>query len=234
MRAYSSGSSRCVAPWMTRNSVAMSELHSSLMRLLTARSLQMALKRSRACRPATSPCSRRSCRRACRPGRGRPNGVAAQRLVEDGVHVVDVDRTPASPGGLRVVRTADRLAPGRVAARRAAGVAHHDDVARARLDLRLVEEPVAVLGERAAVDVEQHGVALGRVEVGRRDHPAVDLDVIGRRGHEPLGRLQAGPGGEPLGDRREPALRSVADDTYSSAGRSTVLTVNAIVPPARS
>ena len=210
MRAYSSGSSRCVAPWVTRNSVAMSELHSSLTRLFTARSLQMALKRSvRAGQPRRHVAAVAAAEHADPVGVGR--GVAPQRLVEDGVHVVDVDRAPPSPGRLRVVRAADGLAPGRVAARRAAGVAHHDDVARARLDLGLVEEPVAVLGERAAVDVEQHGVALGRVEVRRRDHPAVDLDAVGRRGDEPVGRLQARSGGEPLGDRREPALRSVAD-----------------------
>ena len=94
MRAYSSGSSRCVAPWVTRNSVAMSELHSSLMRLFTARSLQMALKRSRgAGQPRRHVAAVAAAEHADPVGVGR--GVAPQRLVEDGVHVVDVDRAPA-------------------------------------------------------------------------------------------------------------------------------------------
>jgi hypothetical protein len=133
-----------------------------------------------------------------------------------------------------VVRAVDGLAPRRVTARRAARVAHHHDVARAGLDLRLVEEPVAVLGERAAVDVEQHGVALGRVEVRRRDHPAVDLGSVGRRRTNRSAGRSRGAGREPLGDGREPPLRPVADDGVELGRRSTVLTVNAVVPPARS
>ncbi len=83
-----------------------------------------------------------------------------------------------------MVRTHDRLAPAGVAAAAAAGVAEHDDEAGSGLHLELVEEVLAVLGVRAAVDVEQHRVALRLVEVGRPHDPGVDLvgAVGGRRG----------------------------------------------------
>lgn len=92
------------------------------------------------------------------------------------------------------------------------GVAHHDDVAGRGLDLRLVEEPVAVLGERPAVHVEQYRIALGRVEVGRGEEPAVDLGPVGRRGAEALGRNDAGAGGEALGQRSQPPLLAIGAD----------------------
>ena len=116
---------------------------------------------------------------------------------------------------------------------RAAGVAHHDDVAGAGLDLRLVEEPVAVLGERPAVHVEEHRVARdpGRSPVGGRS-PAVDLGAVGRRCPEPF----CGTGCR-RGRRSARSARSAgapappAMTVYSSGGRSAVVAVKATVPP---
>ena len=174
------------------------------------------------------------------PEHADPVGVggraAPQRLVEHGQHVLDVDRAPTrARGAFGMVRAHDGLAPGRLAARRAAGVAHHHDVAGGGLDLRLVEEPVAVLGERAAVDVQEDGVAArpdrSRAASGPSRRP---------RRRRWTGRRSARPARSPA----RATNRSVTvvsrrsgrrpTTTNSSAGRSTVLAVKASVPPARS
>ena len=85
--------------------------------------------------------------------------VAVERGVEHGEHVVDVDRAPAGagrPSGASGPMIAWPHAVCRPLPPR--GLRHHDDEAGGGLHLRLVEERLAVLRERPAVDVEQHRV----------------------------------------------------------------------------
>ena len=79
----------------------------------------------------------------------------------------------SSPQPPRIARPcADAVARG------AARVALHDRVAGRDVGLRLVEQRPAVLGERAAVDRQQHRVRPGP---GRRGHPAVHRVAVRRR-----------------------------------------------------
>ena len=72
-----------------------------------------------------------------------------------------------------------------------------DDEPGGGLHLGLVEEVLAVLGERAAVDVEQHGVLAPGLEALRAHDPGVDLaGAVGRRHGELL------PPEEAAGDPR--------------------------------
>ena len=113
--------------------------------------------------------------------------VAVECRVDDRQHVVDVDAAPAGTRLDRVARAVDRLAPAGVPSAPATRVAEHDHEAGRCLHLELVEEVLAVLGERAAVDVEQHGVAEGLVEVGGPHDPGVDLvGAVGRASGEVL------------------------------------------------
>ncbi|MGH3329555.1 MAG: hypothetical protein ACRDPT_17485, partial [Streptomycetales bacterium] len=80
--------------------------------------------------------------------------------------------TPTRPASV----ADDVAAVGRPVAGRAARVAHHHGVARARVHLRLVEEPPPVLGERPAVDHQQHRMRTGAL---RPHHPAVHRVPIG-------------------------------------------------------
>ena len=113
--------------------------------------------------------------------------VAGECGIEDGEDVVDVDRAPTGAGDRVVLGTHDRLTPRRVPAAAATGVGHHDDEPGGGLDLRLIEEQLAVLRERSAVDVEQHGVLATRLEALRTHDPGVDLaGAVGRRHGELL------------------------------------------------
>ena len=114
--------------------------------------------------------------------------VPVERAVDDREHVVDVDTAPAraSLDGL-VLAARDRLPPPRVATAAATRVAHHDDEAGRRLHLGLVEERLAVLRERATVDVEQDRVLAAGLEAGRTHDPRVDLvRAVRGRDAEPL------------------------------------------------
>jgi hypothetical protein len=59
------------------------------------------------------------------------------------------------------------------------GVQHHVALRGVELDLR--REVRAVGGEGAAVDLEQQRVALGQIEVGRVDDPALDVAAVEAR-----------------------------------------------------
>src|SRR5206468_3275881 len=99
-----------------------------------------------------------------------------ERRVDDAHQVFVVDAAPAASAA--VDWPADRAAPRLRVARAAAGVGEEHRVARAGVDLHLVEEPRPVLGERAAVDREQRRVALALVEAGGTDEPRVDLRAV--------------------------------------------------------
>src|SRR5919198_388549 len=96
----------------------------------------------------------------------RSEHAARNRSVRDG--------TPdGAPPLLRVPRGASRV---RV----------HDGVSRAGVHLELVEEPVRVLGERSAVDVEQHRVPPALVESDRAHDPRLHLAPVLRGRGEAL------------------------------------------------
>src|SRR4051794_19476877 len=80
-------------------------------------------------------------------------------FVDDRHQVLVVDAPPARTGVVVCPRAAYGTAPGLAVPRRAAWVGVDDGVARRGLHLELVEETVAVLGERSTVDVEQRRVA---------------------------------------------------------------------------
>ena len=129
---------------------------------------------------------------------GVAEAVALQRDVEHGQHVVDVDRAPAGARRHGVLGSDDRLTPCRVPAATTPGVAHQHDEAGGGLHLGLVEERLAVLRERPAVHVEQHGVLAASLEPLRSHDPGVDLPgAVARRNGELLPAEQAaGHGGD--------------------------------------
>ena len=113
--------------------------------------------------------------------------VGGQGVVEHRHHVVDVDRPPAGAGHLVGLGATDRLSPCGVPAAAAAWVAHQHDEPGGGLHLGLVEERLAVLGERSAVDVDQHRVRRRLVEVLGAHDPGVDLvAAVGARHGELL------------------------------------------------
>ncbi len=91
---------------------------------------------------------------------------------------------------------------------RAVRVREGDDVARARVDLRVAPERVGPLHLRAAVDVHDHGVLLRRVEAVRLDEE--DLDLLARRAVDVglLHRAEVDLGDERLVLEREGRRRS--------------------------
>jgi hypothetical protein len=135
------------------------------------------------------------------PEHAQPFGVdevvALERRVDDGHQVLVVDRAPARP---ELAGAHDRPAPLLRVARRAARVRVDDGVASAGVDLRLVEEAVAVLRERAAVDVQERRIGLALLEAGRPGDPRLDLGAVLRDGREALRRAQLTAGTELLAD----------------------------------
>ena len=97
--------------------------------------------------------------------RGVEKVEPAERLVEPGHDIGIVPATPVPHD-----RPRKRLA----VAPTAPGIEVHDGVSRARVDLELVEESVAVLARRPPVDVEEYGVSPARLPSVRGHHPAVD------------------------------------------------------------
>ena len=192
--------------------------------LLTARSLQIARNRS-PCRAGQQRGHVAAVAATEHPDPVRvAERVAVERAVEHGEHVVDVDGAPAGARDHRVLGPDDRLTPRRVPAAAAARVGHQHDEAGGGLHLRLVEERLAVLRERAAVHVEQHGVLAARLEALGAHDPGVDLAAaVGGRNGEAL------PAEEAAGDGRD---RTVERDDL--AGCSTVDWAMAIRPPAAS
>ncbi len=117
--------------------------------------------------------------------------VSFECAVDDREDIVDVDAAPAGPGRDRVFRAEDGLAPRGVAAAAAARVTEDDDEAGGGLHLRLVEEVVAVLGERPSMYVEQDGIGSRLVEIDGAHDPTVDLFGRVGGGHgEPFPRQQ--------------------------------------------
>ena len=174
-----------------------------LRRLLTARSDTAALKRfvwpmiHDVMKPPYEPpiTPRRS---------GSMKSNRLERGVDDRHHVLVVARSPARPGV--VERPADRAAVLLRVAGAAARVREEDDIAAAAVDLDLVEEGGGVLRERAAVDRQERGIALARLEAGRPDDPRVDLVAV------------RGDGGEALGLRQLAAVREGVADVRRRGG----------------
>ena len=174
-RMYSSGSSRCDGPCSMRNDV----------RNVTAPLLrQHVVDRPLAAdRPEASTVSSRQQGRHVAAVAAAEHAdavavaeaVAIQRGVDHGENVVDVDGAPAGAGHRWVLGAEDRLAPRRISAAAATGVAHHHDEPGGGLHLGLVEERLAVLRERPAVHVEQHRVLASGFEALRPHDPGVDL-----------------------------------------------------------
>ncbi len=100
------------------------------------------------------------------------------------------------------------MAPAGVATGAPSGVRHDHHESGPSLMLGLVEEHIAVLGERATVDVEQHRVGLFRIEFGRRVDPGVDLVSVRDR-REPLGGSWVRQGDEVIGDVRQLHLLAI-------------------------
>ena len=99
--------------------------------------------------------------------------------VDDCHAIVVVGAAPASALGF-VFRSKNGRCPGVLSTRAAARVGAQHHVASFGLHLEFVEVIVAVLRERAAVNVEQCRVFLGRVKVVGAEDPTVDLVAIGR------------------------------------------------------
>ena len=72
----------------------------------------------------------------------------------------------------------DQVAEGFAVAGAAARVGVQHDVARRREQLQLGGVVRAVGGERPAVDLEDQRIFLRLVEIGRRDHPALDVTLV--------------------------------------------------------
>ncbi|HEY3207243.1 MAG TPA: hypothetical protein VGJ58_09860 [Gaiellaceae bacterium] len=98
-----------------------------------------------------------------------------QRLVHHRHQILEVDRPPARSLG---DRPADRPPPLLAVPGGASWVGVEDDVAGAGEDLELVEEPIPVLAEGAAVDVQQHRIAAAGLEAERPNHPCLDLRSV--------------------------------------------------------
>jgi len=96
-------------------------------------------------------------------------------LVEDGHHILVVARAPPLAA---LDRAADRAPPFLAVARRAARVRVEHGVAGAGLNLELVEEPVSILGERTAVDVQEERIAATLLEAERADDPGLDFGAV--------------------------------------------------------
>ena len=114
----------------------------------------------------------------------------------------------------------------RAVPRGAARVALHDGVPGRHVGLGLVEQRPAVLGERAAVDRQQHRV---RARPRRRGHPAVHRVAVRRR-RRPLahpvhaGRSPPAGGRTSVSSRRRPgvsAISSPADRSWATAATTT-------------
>ena len=121
----------------------------------------------------------------------------AKRLVEHGHDVLVVDAPPAGAFGHRA---ADRAPPLLAVARGPARVRVQHDVAGARIHLELVEEPVPVLRERAAVDVQEHGIRRAGLEPCRTDDPRFHVGAVPGGGGEAFGLDQLTTGDEPPAD----------------------------------
>src|SRR5205085_8453654 len=110
---------------------------------------------------------------------------ALDRGLDRPHQILVVDRAPA--GSLAVRRAANRAAPVLRVAGRAARVRVDDGVARARIDLELIEEAGRVLRERTAVDRQQRRVLRPDLVTRWLDDPAVDLRPVGGARGEALG-----------------------------------------------
>src|SRR5579875_478213 len=106
--------------------------------------------------------------------------------VHAGHHVLEVDPAPPAARIAVALRPAHRAAPRLAVPGAAPRVAVQDAEPGGRLELEIVAEPVAVLRERAAVDVQQRRVPLARARQGRRDRPALHLAAVGGARQEPL------------------------------------------------
>src|SRR3990170_4560161 len=110
--------------------------------------------------------------------------VAVEGRVQYGFEILVVDGTHA---GATLARPPYRPRPCLGVAGRTAWVRVNDDVAGARVYLKLVEEPVAVLRKRTTVNVQQDGVLLPFLETGRAHDPCFHLGSVWRSGDEALG-----------------------------------------------
>src|SRR5690348_3802729 len=119
-----------------------------------------------------------------------PAGIDPAEALAGGLHAghhVGVVRS--SPAGARVLRAfgaPDGLAPLLAVAGAAPRVAIQDAKAGGGLQLKIVDEAVAVLRKRAAVHIQQRRVPLPGSRADRRDGPAFHLAAVRRPGGEPL------------------------------------------------
>src|SRR5262245_42934384 len=124
------------------------------------------------------------------PGRVDPVETFAGR-VDAGHHVLEIDAAPSAAGIAVAFGPTHRPAPLLAVSGTSAGVAVQDAEAGGGLELELIHEPVAVLRERTAVNVQQRRVLLARACTGRRHRPAFDLAAVGGPSYEPLRRAHA-------------------------------------------
>src|SRR5215467_2276819 len=123
-------------------------------------------------------------------GRVDPVEMLAGR-IDAGHDVLEVDTAPSGSRVAFTFRPPDRPAPLLAVPGAAAGVAVQDAKAGGSLELELIHEPVAVLGERSAVNVQQRRVLLAWPRTTRSNRPALDLAAVGRAGDKPLRRAEA-------------------------------------------
>src|SRR5215467_4960538 len=151
--------------------------------------------------------------------------------VDAGHHVLEVDDAPSAAGIALALWPAHRPAPLLAVSGASARVAVQDAEARGGLQLELIHEPVAVLSERSAVNVQQRRVLLAGACAGGRHRPAFHLTAILGAGNEPLRRAEADRRGEwlrQLGERvflARSVLRvlgaEVLDEQFARAGWRT-------------
>src|ERR1700691_4584329 len=111
-----------------------------------------------------------------------PGGIDPAEALAGGLHAGHHVRVVRSaPAGARILRALgapDGPAPVLAVAGATAGVAIQDAEAGGGLQLEIVGETVAVLRERAAVDIQQRRVPLPGSRADRRDGPAFHLGAV--------------------------------------------------------
>ena len=211
----------------------MSLVNSSVNRLFTARSLQIALEPVAVpCRPARWPCSRRSCRPACRRGPGRRTGSAASAVSSTAS--TSSTSTPPQPlpgaTGCFGPRIAWPHACSRPEPPRGLLISTTNPAAAWNCASSKNVSPYCVCGPPWTLS--DHRIALRRVEVDGAHDPRVDLvAAVGARHGEALPRERSHDGRVRGGERRQPARRCRRRATNTSVTWSTDDAQNATVPP---